>query len=61
MAHNGVAWELIIEKAPWQGGFWEGLVKSIKRCLKKVVGRAFLTFKDRTVLIEIEGTLNNRP
>jgi hypothetical protein len=62
MADEGVEWEFIIEKAPWQGGFWERLVKSVKRCLKKVVGRAFLTFEElRTVLVEIEGTLNNRP
>ena len=44
------------------GGFWERLVKSVKRCLKKTIGRASLTFDEMTTLmVEIEATLNNRP
>ena len=44
------------------GGFWERLVGSMKRCLKKTIGRSSLSFEElRTVLLEVEGTLNNRP
>ena len=44
------------------GGFFERMVKSVKHCLKKVIGNARLSFhKLLTVLVEVEGTLNSRP
>ena len=62
LANKGVTWRFITEKAPWHGGFWERLVKSVKRCIKKTIGRALLSFEEmRTLLVEIESTLNNRP
>ena len=62
MADKRVTWGFIVEKAPWHGGFCERLVRSVNRCLKKIVGRAFLSFEEmRTLLIEIEGTLNHCP
>jgi hypothetical protein len=49
-----------MEKALWNGGFWERLVRSVKRCLKKSLVRTSLTFEElRTVIVEIESTLNS--
>ena len=57
-----IKWRFNVEGAPWWGGFFEQLVKSVKRCLKKVVRNARLTYEELlTVLIEIEGVLNSRP
>jgi hypothetical protein len=51
-----ISWTFIVEKAPWWGGFWERLVKSIKRPLKKVIGRTSLTYDQlQTLIVEIEG------
>ena len=44
------------------GGFWERLVRSVKNCLKKSVGRSLLDFEElRTLIVEIESAINNRP
>ena len=40
LLNNQVQWNFIVEKAPWWWGFWERLVGSVKRCLKKAVGRS---------------------
>ena len=62
LLNNQITWDFIVEKAPRWGGFWERLVGSVKRCLKKTIGRSTLTFEEmRTLLVEIESTLNNRP
>ena len=57
-----IKWIFNVEGAPWWGGFFKRLVKSVKRCLKEVVRYARLTDEELlTVLIEIEGVLNSRP
>ena len=54
--------ERILPASPWWGGFYERLVRSIKLPLKKVVGKAKLTYEEmETVLIEVEGVVNSRP
>ena len=62
LADMRISWTFIVEKAPWWGGFWERLVKSIKRPLKKVIGRTSLTYDQiQSLIVEIEGLLNARP
>lgn len=62
LTNNRITWRFITEKAPWWGGFWERLVRSIKRPLKKTIGRTSLTYDElSTILIEVEGLINARP
>ena len=62
LTNRQISWQFIVEKAPWWGGYWERMVRSVKRCLRKTLGRSTLTFDELgTVLVEIEATLNNRP
>lgn len=57
-----IEWKFIIERAAWYGGWWERLVRSTKTCLKKCIGRAFLTYNElETTLIETEALINSRP
>ncbi|XP_022792234.1 uncharacterized protein LOC111331393 [Stylophora pistillata] len=39
-------WTFNLEKAPWWGGVFERLVKSVKRCLKKTISGARLTYEE---------------
>ena len=57
-----IQWRFNLERAPWWGGFFERMVGSVKRCLRKVLGNARLSFDELlTVLSEVEATLNSRP
>ncbi|GFW38331.1 integrase catalytic domain-containing protein [Trichonephila clavipes] len=62
VAGKGIHWEFIVERAPWWGGFYERLVKTIKDPLRKILGRALLTFEElSTILSEVEVIVNHRP
>ena len=62
LQNKRVTWRFNLERAPWWGGFFERMVRSVKRCLRKVLGNAKLTVEElSTVLVEVEGTLNARP
>ena len=51
-----------MDKAPWWGGFFKRLIRSVKNCLKKVVGNATLTMDElSTLIVQMETVLNPRP
>jgi len=59
--HN-ITWEFIPEKTPWWGGFWERLVQMVKKPLRKILGKASVSYDELlTIITEIEGVLNCRP
>ena len=62
MLLQGIQQHFILPASPWWGGFYERLVRSVKGCLKKTLGKAFITFEElQTILCEIEGAIKNRP
>lgn len=62
LAGNHVTWKFIVDLAPWWGGFWERMVKTMKLSLKKSIGRSTVTYDElATILTEIESIINARP
>ncbi|KAK6744964.1 hypothetical protein RB195_011585 [Necator americanus] len=63
VAQLEIEWKNITPYAPWQGGFYERLIKSIKHALyKSLKGKPHHSIDNlRTVLTEIEACLNSRP
>ena len=59
---QGIEWKFITERAPWHGGFYERMVGSVKRALKKVLGNSRLTYVEmETLLAQVEAQVNSRP
>ena len=57
-----IDWKFNLEVSPWQGGHFERIIRSVKRCLRKVLGNARVNSDELlTVLSEVECILNNRP
>ena len=62
LTNKRVTWKFIVEKAPWWGGFWERLIQSVKRSIKKTVGRTSLNYDElNTLVVEVESLINSRP
>ena len=62
ISNIGIQWKFTLERSTWWGGFYERLVGLVKSCMKKVISRARLSFKElNTVIIEVEKVLNGLP
>ena len=62
MEGHKIRWMFNLPQCPWAGGIFERMVRSVKGCLRKVLGNARLTEDELyTILTEIECTLNSRP
>ncbi|KRX86068.1 hypothetical protein T4E_5437 [Trichinella pseudospiralis] len=62
LASERVEWIFITERAPWCGGYWERLVRSVKTALKATLGQCLAAPDElRTVLCEVEARVNDRP
>ena len=60
--HESPEWKFIAPRAPWWGGWWERLVRSVKKAIKACVGKNAMTKAELEVLLcEIEFTVNSRP
>ena len=58
----GLQWSFNFEKAPWWSRMFERIVRSTKRCLRKSIDKARLTYDELlTTLTELKMILNSRP
>lgn len=57
-----VEWRFNMERAAWWGGIFERMIGSMKRCLRKMIGRATFTYEELlTAVTEVEVVVNSRP
>ncbi|KAH7695394.1 Integrase core domain containing protein [Aphelenchoides avenae] len=59
---HAIEWHFITPESPWQGGFYERLIRSIKHCMKATIGRRRLEISHFEQLLgRVTHTLNCRP
>ena len=61
-SENRVRWKFITERSPFRGGFYERLNLSLKVPLKKILGKAMVSYVELyTIVTDIECSINQRP
>ncbi|XP_078364031.1 uncharacterized protein LOC144648298 [Oculina patagonica] len=62
LARENIRWQFNLAKSPWWGGFYERLIKEIKKAMQKTLGRSHLSYEAfESVIMDVERNLNNRP
>uniref|UniRef100_A0A1I7WRF6 Integrase catalytic domain-containing protein n=1 Tax=Heterorhabditis bacteriophora TaxID=37862 RepID=A0A1I7WRF6_HETBA len=62
MSKKGITWHYNTPYSPWQGGFYERLIKIVKHSLYKTLGKKVVNLDDlSTLLTEIEATDDYTP
>ena len=57
-----IEWKFIPPAAPWWGGFWERMIRTVKDLLKRMLGNGRLNYVQlETCVIEAEAIVNSRP
>uniref|UniRef100_A0A1X7SFK5 Integrase catalytic domain-containing protein n=1 Tax=Amphimedon queenslandica TaxID=400682 RepID=A0A1X7SFK5_AMPQE len=58
----GIDWRFNLERASWWGEIFERLIHSMKRCLKKIIGKSQLSYEELlTAVSEAEMIINSCP
>ena len=59
---RGVEWQFSAALAPWWGGFWERMVRTVKDLFRKANGKAVLNYDQfHTALTDVQAVINSRP
>ena len=62
LVREEIRWQFNLARSPWSGGFYERLIKEIKKTLHKTLERSRLSYEAmESVVMDIERNLNNRP
>ena len=62
LAQNNITRKFIVPRAAWWRGWWERVVGTTKRCIRKVLGRFQVPEEGlNTTVIAIETAINSRP
>ena len=62
LEHHGVTWHNSPPASPHFGGLWESAVKSMKKHLRRIMGKTLFTFEElTTIACQVEACLNSRP
>ena len=59
---RGTKWQFNLPSAPWWGGMFEWMIRSMKSCLKKLLGWSRVDYEQLQMLLtEIQTVINNKP